>query len=216
MTIANQPFDADAYCRNAAAIRNRLMKPRNAINGQKAISAPRPVERSPVRPVLAERNPFQFHVKAYRASSAFAKTPKTYLIRRSLELGFTLKEVVGPFIFLPFVMARRMLAWELREKFGLTELQISRLLKRDHSSIYQLFTHPRPTEEEASMRLALEPGVTFLRSFQNAYRSEVLYSEISAIYRITSRSIPILADRLGLQRRDLGSVKMRAKWKEVR
>lgn len=216
MTQAIQPFDADAYLRNVVAVRNRLMRPPSAIKAVEAISAPKPAERQPVRLVWGDGRLFQFHVTAYKSSSAFAKTPKAYLIRRSLELGFTPKEVIGPYIFLPFVMARRMLSWELRERFGLTELQISRIMKRDHSSIYQLFTHPRPTEEDASMRLVLEPGMTFLRSFERAYRGGMLYSEINATYRITHRSIPILADRIGCRRRDPVDVKLRAEWNGVR
>jgi hypothetical protein len=197
MTLQSQSFDVSAYLSEGWARRQRLMNAGNAFGAQKAIAPPKPVERQPVKLVWGDGKPFQFHVSAYKSSSAFARTPKAYLIRRSLELGFTEKEITGPFIFLPFAMARRMLAWELREKFGLKELKISRLLKRDHSCVYQLFKqHPRPTEEEASMRLVLEPGMTFLRSFERAYKGGMLYSDINATYRITHRSIRILADRM--------------------
>jgi hypothetical protein len=195
MTAAAQPFDAEAYCRNVVALRNRLMSPQNAIKALEVVPPPKPVERPPVRLVWDDRR-FQAHVAAYRASSAFAKTPREYLVRRSLELGFTLDDVVEPFNLLPSTMARRMLAWELRDKFGIKELQISRLLKRDHSCVYKIFRNPKPTEEEASMRLVLEPGMTFMRSLQRAYRDGVLYKDISAIYRISDRSIRTIANRM--------------------
>lgn len=195
MTQASRPFDADAYCRNVVAIRNRLMSPQNAIVAQKAIAAPKPVERPPVRLVWDDKR-FQAHVSAYRASSAFAKTPKEYFARRSLELGFTPEDVVASFNLLPSTMARRMLAWELRAKFGLKELQISRLLKRDHSCVYKIFRSQMPTEEEASMRLVLEPEMTFMRSLERSYRGGMLYKDISATYRISDRSIRTIANRM--------------------
>ncbi|WP_027685077.1 hypothetical protein [Rhizobium leguminosarum] len=196
MNIANQSFDVSAYLSEGWARRQRLLNPPNAIDKQKAIPAPKPIERPPVRLVWGDGKPFQFHVTAYKSSSAFAKTPKTYLIRRSLELGFTLDDVIAPFNLLPSAMARRMLAWELREKFGLKELQISRLLKRDHSCVYKIFRSPMPTEDESSMRLVLEPGMTFMRSLERAYRGGILYKDISATYRISDRSIRTIAKRM--------------------
>lgn len=195
MTQASQQFDVTAYLSEGVARRNRLMRPQNAVVVQKDISAPKPAERAPVRLVWDDKR-FQAHVSAYRGSSAFAKTPKEYFVRRSLELGFTSEEVVASFNLLPSTMVRRMLAWELRGKFGLKELQISRLLKRDHSCVYKIFRSPMPTEEEASMRLVLEPGMTFMRSLERAYHSGVLYKDISATYRISDRSIRTIAKRM--------------------
>ncbi|MGR9413149.1 hypothetical protein [Rhizobium leguminosarum] len=194
MNIANRSFNVETYLSEGQARRRRLMRPPNAIGTQKAIPAPKPIERPPVRLVWGDKR-FEAHVAAYRASSAFAKTPKEYFVRRSLELGFTSEDIVAQFNLFPSAMARRMLAWELRSKFGLKELQISRLMKRDHSCVYKIFRNPKPTEEEASMRLVLEPGVTFMRSLQRAYRDGVLYKEISAIYRISDRSIRTIANR---------------------
>lgn len=196
MTQASQQFDVAAYLSEGVARRKRLMSPQNAIVSQKAISTPKTVERAPVRLVLGDSKPFQLHVAAYRSSSAFARTPKEYFVRRSLELGFTAEEVLAPINLLPSAMARRMLAWELREKFGLKELQISRLFNRDHSCVYKIFRSPRPTEEEASMRLVLEPGMTFMRSLERAYRGGMLYKDISATYRISDRSIRVIAGRM--------------------
>lgn len=195
MNIATQAFDVAEYLAESEARRRRLMNPPNAIGKQKAIPAPKPIERPPVRLVWDDKR-FQAHVAAYRASSAFAKTPKEYFVRRSVELGFTSDDVVAHLNLLPSAMARRKLAWELRDKFGLKELQISRILKRDHSCVYKIFRNPVPTEEESSMRLVLEPGMTFMHSLKRAYHSGVLYKDISATYHISDRSIRTIAKRM--------------------
>ncbi|WP_458395360.1 hypothetical protein [Rhizobium ruizarguesonis] len=192
--MQSSSFNVDTYLSEGQARRQRLMRPPNAIERQKAIPAPKPIERPPVRLVRGDKR-FEAHVAAYRASSAFAKTPKEYFVRRSLELGFTSDDVVAHLNLLPSAMARRMLAWELRDKFGIKELQISRIMKRDHSCLYKIFRNPKPTEEEASMRLVLEPGMTFMRSLKRAYHSGVLYKDISATYRISDRSIRTIAKR---------------------
>ncbi|MBB3521071.1 hypothetical protein [Rhizobium sp. BK456] len=201
MTIQSQSFDVATYLSEGWARRQRLLNPPNAIDKQKAIPAPKPTERPPVRLVWSDADRFDAHVTAYRVSSAFAKTPREYLGRRSLELGFTADEIVAPFNLFPFAMARRMLSWELREKFGLKELQISRILKRDHSCVYKTFKGQRPTEDQTSMRLVLEPGMTFMRSLEWAYRGGMLYSEMNATYRVSDRSIRFIARRMHWPRR---------------
>lgn len=195
MTIANQSFNVSAYLSECEARKQRLMRPKNAFKAPVAVPVLTVVHRAPVRLVWGDKM-FQAHVDAYRASSTFAKTPKEYFVRRSLELGFTSEDVVAQFNLLPSAMARRMLAWELRDKFGIKELQISRIMKRDHSCVYKIFRSPMPTEEESSMRLVLEPGMTFMRSLERAYHSGILYKDISATYRISDRSIRTIAKRM--------------------
>lgn len=195
MTLQSQSFDVSAYLSEGWARRQRLLNPPNAFKAPAAVPVLTVVHRAPVRLVWDDKR-FQAHVDAYRVSSTFAKTPKEYFVRRSLELGFTSEDVVAQFNLLPSAMARRMLAWELRDKFGIKELQISRIMKRDHSCLYKIFRNPKPTEEEASMRLVLEPGVTFMRSLERAYRAGILYKDISATYRISDRSIRTIAKRM--------------------
>jgi plasmid maintenance system antidote protein VapI len=196
-------FDAEAYCRQAAERRARLMNPPVAKKAPIAVIAKKPDLPPAGKPNwYAPPKPFRAHIDAYKMSSRFAKTPLTYLQRRAVELGFTPKEVVGGFILGPYVEARRIIAYELAAKFGLTPHKIGQLLKRDHSSIYQLFKKAKPTEAEGSMRLVLGPGKTFMLALEQDYYDGVMYSEISAKFRITTRSIANVAERMGWPKRN--------------
>jgi hypothetical protein len=189
-------FDAEAYCRQAAERRARLMNPPVAKKAPIAVIAKKPDLPPACKPNwYAPPKPFRAHIDAYKMSSRFAKTPLTYLQRRAVELGFTPKELTGPLIIGPYIAARRLVAYELRARYRLTPLQIGRLLKRDHSSIYQLFKQPQPTEEQASMRLVLG-SKTFILALEQAYYDGDHYQVMSEIFRISPRSVVSIAVRM--------------------
>jgi hypothetical protein len=205
-------FDTEAYCRNAADIRKRLWGSQNVKKAKPAVIAQEPVV-APPQParVALPPKPFVAHVAAYKASSKFARSPKTYLERRALELGFSARELRGIFTFAPFNDARRLLAWELRKKFGLSLPKIGSLLKRHHTCILKMLSKPAPVESDVTMRLSLPTGKTYLAAFEDAYFSGAPYDEICASFRIPSTSIRKIVVHMGWPARRTDLVKANAK-----
>lgn len=205
-------FDVDAYRKNAADVRKRLLGPQAAKERPSAPVAVSAARRAPEPPmVVLTPKPFMAHIAAYKASSVFARTPKTYLERRSLELGFSAKELRGNFTFMPFRDVRRLIAAELRKKFGLSLPKIGLLFKRHHTCILDMLSKPIPIESEVTMRLSLPTGKTYLRAFEDAYFSGVPYDEIAETFRIPHTSIRKIVVHMDWPARRVDLVKASAK-----
>lgn len=211
-------FDVDAYRRNAADVRNRLMGLQTPKVAAPVPTVVQPVEAPPVD--VLTPNAFTAHIIAYETSSRFARTSKTYLERRALELGFSASELRGHFTFAPFREARRLIAAELRKKFGLSLPQIGKLFKRHHTCVLKMLSNPAPPENDVTMRLSLPPGKTYLRAFEDAYFDGVPYDEMGAMFRIPHTSIRKIVVHMDwpARRADLckANAKRWAKYEEAR
>lgn len=218
---STREFDADAYRRNAADVRKRLWGSQNA---KQPAPAPTPVPPVQAHPepslIVLTPNPFMAHVAAYKTSSRFARSSKAYLERRSRELGFSASEMRGHFTFAPFTDARRLLASELRKKFGLSLPKIGQLLNRHHTCVLKMLSKPSPTESDVTMRLSLPTGKTYLRAFEDAYFDGVPYDEMCATFRIPNTSIRKIVVHMDwpARRTDLckANAKRWAKYEEAR
>ncbi|MBB3411231.1 hypothetical protein FHT87_005184 [Rhizobium sp. BK316] len=189
-----KPFDADAYCRMQAERRKKLMGLQTSVKPRPVSTIAKPIERAVANAAWQREHIwFDAHVDDYRRSSKYAKNPRQYLERRAWELGFTVNEIIGEFQYIPHRMARRVLAWELHTKWGLGTTQIGRMFMRDHSCVYLMLKEPKPTEQEASMRLVLPSGETFLWAVEKAYYDGMPYCDFNETFKISRNSIQRIA-----------------------
>ncbi len=91
------------------------------------------------RPPLWKTSSIRFdaHVQAYQfhLANRLVRPEVTYIKRRCAELGIQYRDVVGPSIFKRVALSRRLLMWEVRQKFNLTYADIGRAFGgRDQSS----------------------------------------------------------------------------------
>jgi len=123
----SESFDANAYCRNAADIRRRLMSPANSF---KAVPVLKLVERTPERPLWrTQAISFDAHVLSYQwhLASIKANRAQEYIKERCIELGAdyarvtkkgrTSRDITGH---------RQLIMYELKTKFNLSYPRIGR------------------------------------------------------------------------------------------
>ncbi|AXV14399.1 hypothetical protein CYG48_00910 [Neorhizobium sp. SOG26] len=79
---------------------------------------------------------FDAHVRAYQLHLAnrLVRPEVLYLKQRCAELHIPYREVIGKNALKPVVEARRLIMWEIREKFGLSYADVGRAFGRDQST----------------------------------------------------------------------------------
>jgi len=83
--------------------------------------------------------------------------PQQKLEKWSLELGFTVEEILGHDRHTKFVMARKTIALRFQRLYNLPYLRIAKVMKRDHTSISHLINKNKEKIDEALIVDTEEP-----------------------------------------------------------
>ncbi|MGV2099034.1 helix-turn-helix domain-containing protein [Rhizobium sp. 21-4511-3d] len=137
MNSTARKFETASDCiSHAAAVRNRLMNPVKAVRPAKPAVELRVVNVVVERPLWKrEVIRFEEHVRAWQWHLASRKKDKhvEFVRRRSIEMGVSYVEVIGPSRSKNVTHARQRIMYELRMTFDLSYPHIGRLVNKDHT-----------------------------------------------------------------------------------
>lgn len=197
-----QPFDADAYCKNAAERRRRLMSPANAFKAPKAVPALTVVYRAPERPLWrTQAISFDAHVLTYQWHLAKTKANRAqeYIKARCVELCADYAKVIDRrYKKRDITGHRQLLMYELKTKFQLSYPRIGREFGLDHASaiyavsrIAKIRGEERPEFVTGTDRLLRDAGLK--QEIMDEYDRGVSVHNLSERFAISEEAIVTVA-----------------------